>query len=86
VKVVEMSAMHCISQGRILIGCDDLLDFEGHVGHGRYDKLQCRDVLIKPGLGNARGMVDVVGAAYATNPFPVVMAEGTKQLFTCKTR
>lgn len=32
VKVVEMCAVNGVSQGRILLVCDDLMDLEAHVG------------------------------------------------------
>jgi hypothetical protein len=80
VKVMEMCAVHGISQSRIFLGCDDLLDFERHVGHRFYDKLQRRHVFFKPGLGNAWGMVDVVGVTYPANSVPVMATERMKEL------
>ena len=81
----QMSAVHGISQSRIFLGGDNLLDFEGHVWHRFHDKLQSCQILFKTGLGNARGMVDVVRKACATNHLPVMATEGIEELLTGQT-
>ncbi len=85
VEVVQMRAVHGIPQGRVFLGCDDLLDFKAHVRHCRYDKLQRRHILFEAGLGNAGRMVDVVWTTYPTNSVPVMSTESLKELFTEQT-
>ena len=53
-EVVEMGAVNDVSQCGVLVGCNDLLDLQAHVGYRGYDELQGCDVLFEVCLEERR--------------------------------